>query len=693
MDTTPTKKPCNRFYTEARLLFAVLAILVFGSSSQAQQERFYNWYFGTKAGVSFASGSPVAVTNGQMVTTEGCASMSDASGNLMFYTDGISVWNSNHLVMTNGTGLMGHASSTQSGIIVQKPNSNSIYYIFTADADVGPNGIRYSEVNMSLSGGLGAVTATKNVLLQTPSCEKLTAVRHCNNRDIWIVSHDWNSNGFRAWLVSPTGVNTTAVTSNAGSVITGINQSAYGQLKANSDGNKLLAAYYGFAGSGTNKFELYDFNNSTGVVSNGITLATETGAYGCEFSPNGRIAYGGTNGGRLVQFDLCAGSTAAIQASKYVIGALGPFIGSLQMGPDGKVYVSRNSAFLSVINNPNVMGVGCGYSNAAISLAGVSSSMGLPNMASFYVRPVTPPFTYTANCLNVSFTPPVVTTSTNSCSGAASAIVSTRWNFGDAASGSSNSSTSANPSHTFTAVGNYNVTLILNLGCYNDTLVQTVTVNGFTVNTSTIPATCGASNGTATATPAIAGTYTYLWSNGQTTQTATGFAAGNYTVTVSQASGCSTTSSVTVSSSGSLSASITTTNINCFGGTTGSATALGSGGTSPYTYSWSNSATGATASNLAAGTYTVTVTDAGGCTANQTCTITQPASALAATATAAAPTCAGGTVSASVTASGGTSPYTYLWSNGATTSTATGLANGNYTVVVTDFKGCTITKS
>ena len=117
MDTTHTKKPCNRFYTEARLLFAVLAILVLSTSAQAQQARFNNWYFGNKAGVSFASGSPVVLTNGQMVTTEGCASMSDASGNLMFYTNGISVWNSNHLVMTNGTGLTGHALSTQSGII------------------------------------------------------------------------------------------------------------------------------------------------------------------------------------------------------------------------------------------------------------------------------------------------------------------------------------------------------------------------------------------------------------------------------------------------------------------------------------------------------------------------------------------------------------------------------------------------
>jgi hypothetical protein len=379
---------------------AIVILMTLSQVSFAQQERFFNWYFGNQAGLSFAGGTPVALTNSAMSTTEGCASISDAAGNLMFYTNGLNVYNRNHVVMTNGAGLNGHQSSTQSAIIVQKPLSNTIYYIFTADADVGPDGIQYSEVDMSLSGGLGAVTANKNILMRTPSCEKITAVRHCNNRDVWIVTHDWGSNSFRTWLITPAGVNMTPVVSNTGSVIGGINQSGYGQLKANPDGNKLLAGYYGFGGTnGTNKFELYDFDNSTGMVSNGFTLATETGAYGCEFSPDGRVAYGATNQGRLVQFNLCAGSNAAIQASKVVIGVLGPFIGSLQMGPDGKIYISRNSTSLSVINNPNVVGTGCGFVNAAISLAGRTSSMGLPNLASFYVRPEIQPFTFTSNVI------------------------------------------------------------------------------------------------------------------------------------------------------------------------------------------------------------------------------------------------------------------------------------------------------
>jgi PKD repeat protein len=499
---------------------------------------------------------PVALTNGALVTTEGCASMSDELGNLLFYSDGVTVWNANHLPMTNGTLLNGHASSTQSGIIVQRPNSATNYYIFTADADVGPDGIQYSEINMSLSAGLGAVTANKNIPLQTPSCEKLTAVRHCNNRDIWIVSHDWNSNQFRTWLITPAGVNLTPVLSSAGAVVTGINQSSYGQLKSNPDGNKLLASYYGFSTGGTNRMELYDFNNQTGVVSNAVTLATDIGLYGAEFSPNGRVVYGSTNGGTLIQYNICAANAAAITASRYVVGSLGPFIGSLQLGPDNKIYVARNTTSLSVINNPNTLGVGCGFVNAAIPLAGRISRMGLPNMASFYVRPQIQPFNFTANCLNVGFVSPSVTVSSSSCAGAANAIQSVLWNFGDPASGALNTSTTLNPSHNFTAVGSYTVTLILNLGCYNDTITRTINLSGFNVNTSATNASCGVSNGTATVTPAVAGTYTYLWSNGQTTQTATGLAAGSYTVTVNSSTGCSTVATATVSSGGSISLNV-----------------------------------------------------------------------------------------------------------------------------------------
>jgi hypothetical protein len=358
-------------------------LILYSLSVASQPGPASNWYFGTNAGITFNSGVPVALTNGALTTTEGVATISDNAGNLLFYTNGVTVWNRNHLIMTNGNGLLGDFSSTQSAIIVKKPLSTNIYYIFTSDNDAGPDGIRWSEVNMSLSAGLGAVTANKNVALLSPiqpSCEKLCVIRDCNNEDLWIVTKDWNSNVFRCWSVDATGIGGLQTWSATGVIASGVTQGSYGQLKASPDGTKLLACYYGFAG-GINKVELYDFDTNTGFVTNAKTISTEIGAYGCEFSPNGQMIYASTNPGALIQWNISSNNLPTIQATRTVIYSAGPFMGSLQLGPDNKIYVARNNTSLSVINFPNNAGAACGYSNLTINLLGRNSRMGLPNFA------------------------------------------------------------------------------------------------------------------------------------------------------------------------------------------------------------------------------------------------------------------------------------------------------------------------
>ncbi len=410
-----------------------------------------NWYFGSNAGITFNSGSPVALTNGALLTTEGVATISDNSGNLLFYTNGVTVWNRNHVIMTNGNGLLGDQSSTQSAIIVQKPLSNNIYYIFCSDNDAGVNGITYSEVDMNLSGGLGSIT-NKNIPLYTPSCEKLCAVRNCNNQDLWIISHDWNTNVFRCWSVDPIGVGNIQSWSISGLIPSGVTQGSYGQLKASSDGKKLAACYYGLAG-GINKIEIYDFNPSNGFITNAQTISTELGIYGCEFSPNGKILYAGCNQGLLLQWNLCAGTLSQIQSSRTIISNAGPFIGSLQIGPDGKIYVARNNTSLSVINNPNIIGTGCDYQNLAISLAGRSSRMGLPNFASYYNQQIINIISNQIDCDTYQFS---TIFNTVSCQNINYSYI---WDFGDGTI-----SNLPNPQHQF-QTGNWNITLTINTGC------------------------------------------------------------------------------------------------------------------------------------------------------------------------------------------------------------------------------------
>ena len=173
------------------------------------------WYFGFNAAIDFNSGSAVSLSGSQSYTSEGSASISDSAGNLLFYTDGIYVWNANNNTMPNGWGLYGGTSSTQSALIVPAPGSDSLYYIFTTGQQL-EFGLYYSIVDMSLQSGLGDVSV-KNVLLDNQTCEKITAVCHSNGTDVWVIAHDWDNNDFEAYQLSVSGVSNSPVISSIGS--------------------------------------------------------------------------------------------------------------------------------------------------------------------------------------------------------------------------------------------------------------------------------------------------------------------------------------------------------------------------------------------------------------------------------------------------------------------------------------------
>ncbi|MBK9462977.1 MAG: SprB repeat-containing protein [Sphingobacteriales bacterium] len=186
--------------------------------------------------------------------------------------------------------------------------------------------------------------------------------------------------------------------------------------------------------------------------------------------------------------------------------------------------------------------------------------------------------------------------------------------------------------------------------------------------------------------------YTYLWSNGSTTEDIGGLTAGNYGVTVTDANGCNITDTYLITEPSAVAITVdSSTPTTCNGAPTGSISISVSGGTPGYTYLWSNGSTTEDVSGLSAGNYVVTVTDANGCTSTVGATVSSPSS-LGVTATLTQVLCNGGnngSIDASVT--GGTSPYTYLWSNGSTTEDIGGLTAGNYVVTVTDLNGCNIT--
>lgn len=379
-------------------ILVVFVQLACASSLRAQLEGNV-WYFALGAGIDFNGPSPVALDDGALRQPEGSAVACDPSGRLLFYTDGVTVWNRLHQPMPNGRGLQGHESSTQSALVVPAPCSTERYYVFTADVSGGydpPNdGIHYSLVDMEADGGLGDVIV-RNVPVIAPASEKLTAIRHANGIDYWVVVHEWQSNLYLAWLVSQTGVATVPVRSYTGTVFQGLDRYSAGYMKGSPDGRHLAMVMSGSV------LELFDFDSRTGLISNPIKLSDQA-FYGVSFSPDSRFLYAAEDT-LLYQFDIAAGGSAAIQASRTQVGS--GHLYAMQIAPDGRIYIVGNSVYfpeergwMATIDNPNAAGSACGFNRQGfrLAVAGVDlpTTQGLPNFIDSYldglVRPCGPP--------------------------------------------------------------------------------------------------------------------------------------------------------------------------------------------------------------------------------------------------------------------------------------------------------------
>jgi len=667
------------------LLFTIFFTLVTFSQGETN-----NWYFGRNAGLTFNTPSPTALLNGALNTHEGCATISDAAGNLLFYTDGMKVWNKNHQIMPGGTDLKGHPSAQQSGIIVPKPGSSTRYYIFTASDWLILDGTYYSEVDMTGDGGLGIVVpSTKNtqLLAGASASEKLAVTLHSNGMWYWLITHgNKYDQKYYAWLIDCNGVSTTPVVSSA-SLIN--NAEHAGAMCVSPDGTKLATAIFEVPQG----VELANFNNTTGVVSNPQIL--DNGGvvggvtYGVAFSPNSKVLYatnmGPTNMKHIDQWDL---TQANIPATRIHIGTTisGERAGSLQLAPDNKIYVAQEDApYLGVIHNPNTVGMGCGFVSDYIYLNGRDCAMGLPPFVSSFFTPlvVNPTITATQTCpgdpvnftLSISPTYPIT------------------WVFGDG-----NTSTSTNPTHTYASAGTYNIQLIRHAVC-DDTITKTITVNttpaAVTITPSTTATFC---TGSAPVTLTASGASVYSWSNGSTSSSITVSPSSTTTYTVTTGSGsCSASDSymLTVVAPPTINGSALVTPSNC-SSNTGSISGLSIGG-SGLMYSWTDVnntvvSTTSVASGLGPGTYTLTVTNSSGCSATSSSyTIGNTAAATVGLSSDKSAICNGGSVT--LIATGASS---YSWDNAlpsSSTNTVSPTTTTVYTVTGTDANGCTNTAS
>ncbi len=500
----------------------ITLFLVCSAFAKAQLQSAF-WYFGINGGINFNSGIAVPDPLGQLFTGEGCATVSDAGGNLLFYTDGTVIYNRNHVLMPNGTGLKGNSSSTSSAIIVPLPGNPDIYYVFTVNTNDNfyrnAEGLYYSVVNLSLNNGNGDVDpAQKNINLLPLTSEKLTAIANAAGDGFWMLTQFGNT--FYAYEITANGLNAAPVTSTAPPFIELVNTNISnvdvvnmrGYMKLNARGDKLVAAHFSnnvladfngitsvlqarsLAYAQGGELYLYDFNNATGIVSNPQPLLTRADGgsiYGIEFSPNGRYIYAEVdyyrpsttqiidlNFGEIAQWDLTASNIAASKTTVHQ-DTFTPFRGALQLGLDGKIYHSRlNQQALSEINNPNDSGAAANYTfNSFLLSPGTFAQYGLPIFVQSFF---TTSNIQTADvCFGELATFDVVTSEM---------ITGILWNFGDPNSGSQNSSTLIAPSHLYSAPGVYTVTATITT--LNNTTIETTTIQVYEdISTTAYPLT------------------------------------------------------------------------------------------------------------------------------------------------------------------------------------------------------------
>jgi gliding motility-associated-like protein len=403
--------------------FLMLISSIFFCFQCNAQHEYDVWYFGNGAGISFHTSSPTALINSHLGTLESSSGVCDKNGNLLFYTNGDSIINKNHVLLSNGMFNPGvsanplFSSSRQGTMVLPVPNDPGKYYIFmNADQEYGSSGAlytSYSVVDMNLDNGNGAVIVKNNHIWdKSPSSteEAMAIGQHANGVDYWILTPmsflSFPSGGSAGYKITRTynGVIDLSKVDN----FPFLAQRGYQPHTVKFSPNSRIYANSASITFGPDKhyLELYQFNNNTGLVSNRLDVTLNEGsAYWVypkflEFSDDSRFLYVSIDSSKktapftstehIVQYDLSVWNVDSVRASAKVLAKRGVnYSGSVtgfQLGPDRKIYVFTGGSYLSVINLPEKQGDSCDYQNNAILLGGKVNNAGGPYYPNFWFK-------------------------------------------------------------------------------------------------------------------------------------------------------------------------------------------------------------------------------------------------------------------------------------------------------------------
>ncbi len=394
---------------------ALLAFSILSNISYAQFSN--NWCFGDSSGINFNSYPPTTFTSA--VKSRGsCASISDSLGDLLFYYsydptavltgqnpfNGGEVFTSGHQLMQNGD-LLVSGAWYQEGIILPNPQDPNKYYLFNIGV-TGNYGLYYSEIDLALNGGLGAVTQKNVQLKNTKSIECITAVKHGNGRDWWVFYKDRNisNNNFYLYLIDPYGISNPIVQSIGNNTNNNLIRMVFNQ-----QANQLALINYG------GMIELFDFDRCSGQFSNhklikpNVTVAPVPGVWSGAFSLDGTKLYVATSydDSYLWQFNLLDSLPQNTVDTLVNFNFSIPAGGALKLAADNKIYwscawndgvtfnypypdTSYNvyNTYLSVINSPDSLGAACDFQPYSFYLGGGRTYWGLPNNPNYELGPL-----------------------------------------------------------------------------------------------------------------------------------------------------------------------------------------------------------------------------------------------------------------------------------------------------------------
>lgn len=473
------------------------------------------WYFGEQAGIDFTNGATAITDENLMDSPEGCASISDINGDLLFYTNGSTVWNKEHQVMMDGDSIGGDSVAIQSATIMPFSDDQTLFYIFTSEQVYSDDGVfrnKVSIVDIKEDSARGAVVE-KGILLNNYGTEKIISSSVTGIG--WLLTHEMGNNIYRANLVNDLGIGET-IYSPAGEVYDITDEVQGGGALKFSNGAQYIGAV--LPRTGGSFLEILDFDGGTGAVSNArlIDMQETDPAYGLEFSQDGSKLYVSTNSGtasKLIQYDLDSinseNPVTDIAATKYDGYATGPGYGTLQMGPDGTIYMAvDNSSTIGTISSPSGDDDGASFDPAGFDLLTRTSRLGLPNFSQEESSNASEPaIVINVGCFGQE--------SSFSGVGRDDSIEEYFWNFGDGSFASGQDTT-----HVYAAAGTYTVQLTLSNRCDVDTvLYEDIVISAFP-ETPQVPldtVICDISV-TLSAWPVDRDGYTYTWSTGETTR-------------------------------------------------------------------------------------------------------------------------------------------------------------------------------